>query len=145
MSTSEIAMKATAHAFLEPKGNQLGFASVTLGDGELEFAITKIRIMAGKNGPFVAMPSYKDGNEFRDICYPKTKEGREALNNTVMDAYNTDIQKKIAGLSDRAAARDTREERPSATAKLDAAKREVAAASKATPDKAAPQVGGDAL
>lgn len=34
------------------------------------------------------MPSYKAGNgEYKDICFPVTKEFREQLNNAVIDAY----------------------------------------------------------
>jgi len=135
-------MTAKAHAFLEPKGSQLGFASVTINDA---FAINGVKIMDSKNGPFVAMPSARDGRgEFRDICFPTTKEGREALNTVVMDAYNSDIQQKIAGLSDRAVGKDPREERPSATAKLGAAKKEVAASTPLPTDKDAPKIGADA-
>ncbi len=40
-------------------------------------------------GLFVAMPSYKAGNgEYKDICFPVTKEFREQLNNAVIEAYN---------------------------------------------------------
>jgi stage V sporulation protein G len=40
-------------------------------------------------GLFVAMPSYKAGNgEYKDICFPVTKEFREQLNQAVIGAYN---------------------------------------------------------
>ena len=141
MSSTGLAFEAKATAFLEPKGGQIGSAQVTYG----ELVINKVEIRVGQNGPFVSMPRQKgnDGN-YRDVVFPTTKEGRENLNAIVMDAYNADIQQKLAkfaGLSERAAVRDVREERPSATAKLDAAKKEVAAASKVTPEKSAPQVG----
>lgn len=63
----------------------LAFASVTLVD---VFAITGIKIYDGKDGYFVSMPSMKtkDG-DYKDICYPVTKEFREELINTVIDAY----------------------------------------------------------
>jgi stage V sporulation protein G len=35
------------------------------------------------------MPSYKAGNgEYKDICFPVTKEFREQLSNAVIDAYH---------------------------------------------------------
>ena len=35
------------------------------------------------------MPSYKAGNgEYKDICFPVTKEFREQLNQAVLDAYH---------------------------------------------------------
>ena len=143
MSTAAVTMTAKAHAFLEPKGNQLGFASVTINDA---FAINGVKIMDSKNGPFVAMPSARDSRsgDFKDICFPTTKEGREALNTVVMDAYNSDIQQKIAGLSDRATGKDPREGRPSAVGKLAAAKKEVASNAPPLTDKDAPKLGADA-
>lgn len=38
-------------------------------------------------GMFVAMPSYKSGNKYRDVCFPITKEFREKLNNAVLETY----------------------------------------------------------
>lgn len=150
MSTTEISMEARAYPFTEPKGNQLGYASVTLNGG---FALTGIKIMEGKNGPFVAMPSAKDGQGgYRDVFFPITKELREQLNGVVMDAHNTAIEKMIADRVEAKAKADERlsaakklsapkkpsaEERPSATEKLDAAKKEAAKASESK-DKTAP-------
>ena len=140
LSASEISMEARAYPFAEPKGNQLGFASVTLNGG---FALTGIKIVQGQNGPFVSMPSTKDrdGN-YRDIFFPVTKELREKLNSTVLDAHNKAIDKL---LSDRAG-KDAPEERPSAAGKLDAAKKEAAKAPKEpkAPAKAKGK-GGDAI
>ena len=140
LSASEISMEARAYPFSEPKGNQLGFASVTLNGG---FALTGIKIVQGQNGPFVSMPSTKDrdGN-YRDIFFPVTKELREKLNSTVLDAHNRAIDKL---LSDRAG-KDAPEERPSAAGKLDAAKKEAAKAPKEpkAPAKAKGK-GGDAI
>ena len=36
---------------------------------------------------FVAMPSYKAGNRYRDVCFPITKEFREKLNDAVLETY----------------------------------------------------------
>ena len=135
MSATEISMEARAYPFAEPKGNQLGYASVTLNGG---FALTGIKIMEGRNGPFVSLPSVKDGQGgYRDIFFPTTKELRAELNTVVMDAHNKAIEKIIA---DRAAGKDRAEERPSAAEKLDAAKKEAAKAPKGK-DKAAPAKG----
>lgn len=130
---------AKAFPFEEPKGKQLAFASVTINDC---FAVTGIKVMEGDKGPFVAMPSTKDreGN-FRDICFPTTKELRAELSASVMEAYNAAIEK---GLSDRAV--DKGQEKPSAVGKLqEAAKESKARAKEPKPDKAAPKKSEPAL
>jgi DNA-binding cell septation regulator SpoVG len=122
-----IHLEARAYPFAEPKGKQLAFASVTINDA---FAVTGVKIMdGGEKGPFVAMPSAKDreGN-FKDICFPTTKELRAQISAVVMDAYNAAVEK---GLTDRAAQKDTKEpERASATDKLEKAKEKAAKAPK---------------
>jgi DNA-binding cell septation regulator SpoVG len=134
--TAPINLEARAYPFAEPKGKQLAFASVTINDA---FAINGIKIIdGGEKGPFVAMPGMKDkeGN-YRDICFPTTKELRAKINSVVMDAYNTAITK---GLTERAAAMPAKEaERPSAAKRLDKAKKEVAKAPQAPKaEKSAP-------
>ena len=56
------------------------------------FAIRNIRVMSGKNGLFISMPSVKDldGN-YTDICFPITPEFRAQLHQTVIDAYHQSI------------------------------------------------------
>ncbi len=70
---------------IRPEGSVRAFASVNLNDC---FAIRNVKVMDSTKGLFVAMPSYKAGNgEYKDICFPVTKEFREQLNNAVIDAY----------------------------------------------------------
>ena len=136
-STGAVKLDARAYPFEEPKGKQLAFASVTINGC---FAVNGIKIMdGGEKGPFVAMPSTKDkeGN-YKDICFPTTKELRAELSATVMDAYNAAVEK---GLADRAADRGAPEqEKPSAVDKLNEAKKEAKAQAKAPkPEKSAPK------
>lgn len=71
---------------IRPEGNLRAYASVNLNEC---FAIRNVKIMDSTKGLFVAMPSYKAGNgEYKDICFPVTKEFREQLNNAVIEAYN---------------------------------------------------------
>jgi len=70
---------------IRPEGSIRAYASVNLNDC---FAIRNVKVMDSTKGLFVAMPSYKSGNgEYKDICFPVTKEFREQLNNAVIDAY----------------------------------------------------------
>ena len=75
--------KANVNLMTKP-GNLKGLASVTINN---EFVVTGVRIYEGDNGPFVSMPSRKVGENYEDICFPITAEGREALHSAVLEAY----------------------------------------------------------
>lgn len=79
---------------LRPEGSVLAYASATLNGC---FAIRGIKIVNGEKGAFVSMPSYKTGGRFQDVCFPITKEFREQLHATVLEAY----QQELAQLSQR--------------------------------------------
>ena len=58
-------------------GNVKATASVTLDDC---FGIRGVKVMEGKNGLFINMPSYKGSDEkYKDICFPTTAEFRQEL------------------------------------------------------------------
>ena len=64
-------------------------ASASLNDC---FAVKNIRVIEGKNGLFVSMPSYKGADgEYHDLCFPTTPEMRKQLNNAVEEAYKQAI------------------------------------------------------
>lgn len=86
---------------IRPEGSIRAYASVNLNDC---FAIRNVKVMDSTKGLFVAMPSYKAGNgEYKDICFPVSKEFREQLNNAVIEAYKQALtqsqQQKAAGAS----------------------------------------------
>lgn len=55
------------------------------------FAIRGVKVVEGSNGLFVSMPSYKAGNEYKDICFPITAESRKRLHEAVLGAYEQAI------------------------------------------------------
>jgi len=65
-------------------GNLKAIASVTLDDS---FAVHGIKILESQKGLFVAMPSTEFNSEYKDVCHPTTKELRESISKTVLDAY----------------------------------------------------------
>ena len=75
--------KAKVNLMTKP-GNLKGLASVTINK---EFVVTGVRIFENEKGPFVMMPSRKVGENYEDICFPITAEGREALHSAVLEAY----------------------------------------------------------
>lgn len=66
-------------------GKVKAFVSVTFDNC---FVVTGFRIIEGKNGLFVSMPSQKDKNgEYRDTAFPITKDFRSEINSMVMEEY----------------------------------------------------------
>lgn len=69
----------------EPRENLLAFASLNLGNG---FAVQGVKVLQGKNGPFVAIPQMKNKQgEWHDIAFPTTKEGRTEVSKVVLEEY----------------------------------------------------------
>ncbi len=110
----------------QEKGSILAFASADIGGC---FAVTGIKIVEGKDGPFVAMPNQMGRDkQRRDICFPTTSAMREALNTVVMDTYRDVLEQQatraaqaVERLSEQSAAK------PSLRGALRSAAKEVAA------------------
>ena len=71
------------------------FASITLDDC---FVIRGLKIIEGKDGTFVAMPSRrrKDG-EYQDIAHPSNNEAREEMERIILDEYRKERERaKVA-------------------------------------------------
>lgn len=62
----------------------LATASVCL---ENCFIIRGVKVVEGSKTVFVSMPSRKVGEEYRDVCYPSTKDFRQEFDQAVLDAY----------------------------------------------------------
>ncbi len=60
------------------------FASITIDD---VFVVNEIRVLEGKKGLFVAMPSKKVGEKYLDISHPITAEWRQRINSAVLSEY----------------------------------------------------------
>ncbi|HPB31635.1 MAG TPA: septation regulator SpoVG [Candidatus Sumerlaeota bacterium] len=69
------------------------FATITLNDC---FIISDLKIIKGKKGLFVAMPSrkMKDGT-FRDIAHPLNNETRGMIEREVLAAYEEALTRSI--------------------------------------------------
>jgi stage V sporulation protein G len=58
------------------------------------FVVHDIKVIEGANGPFIAMPSKKTGeNEHKDIAHPINTQTREELISTILDAYQKELDK----------------------------------------------------
>ena len=94
----DLDFKVSVTPFEKEDSNIRGLARIFIEDS---FAISNVSLLEGKNGLFVAMPSYKtkqvDENGksvYQDVCYPITKEFREKLYDTVKDAYKQAKEQK---------------------------------------------------
>lgn len=66
-------------------GNCRAHASVNINGC---FAVRGVKVMESSKGLFVSMPSYRAGNgEYKDICFPVTKEARQEFDSAVLNAY----------------------------------------------------------
>lgn len=75
---------------LRPDASIKATASVNINNA---FAVKGLKVVEGSNGLFVAMPSYRVGNEYKDIAFPITAQSRRQLQDAVLDAYqNTLVQ-----------------------------------------------------
>ena len=64
----------------------MAYVSITIDN---EFAIHDIKIINGKGGVFVAMPSRRDRDGIhRDIVHPINTETRQRIQDKIMEAYN---------------------------------------------------------
>lgn len=71
---------------IQPKGNLLAFASMNINGC---FAVEGLKVVNGKNGLFVNMPSQKDSQgQYRDVCFPLDKGFRQQISDAVLGEYN---------------------------------------------------------
>ena len=70
----------------DKKSNLLAMVSVTFGG---VFVVTGFKIMDGKKGLFVSMPSIKTSKgEYKDSAFPLTKEFRKVLSDYILNAFD---------------------------------------------------------
>lgn len=66
-------------------GKLKAYVTVTFDDC---FVVHNIKVIEGKNGAFIAMPSRKTKTgEYKDVAHPINSEFRSILQNDILDAY----------------------------------------------------------
>ena len=78
---------------LRTGGSTLATASVTINGS---FAVRGVKVVRGKEGPFVSMPSYHGGSGYRDVCFPCTKEFKIKFDQAVLGAYQQQMEQIAA-------------------------------------------------
>lgn len=84
---------------IRPEGTILATASVELNGC---FAIRGVKVMQSERGPFVSMPRYRAGDQYRDICFPCTKEAHAEFTYAVLTAYEQALGQSQARAQGRA-------------------------------------------
>lgn len=66
------------------EGKMKAVVSVTIDD---EFVVHDIKVIEGEKGLFIAMPSRKASDEYRDIAHPINSATREQIQTIILDKY----------------------------------------------------------
>ena len=64
------------------------FCDVVIDDS---IVIHDVSVVDGKNGLFVAMPSKKVGESYKDIAHPLSTECRKAISDAIFEKYNEEL------------------------------------------------------
>ena len=69
-------------------GKLKAVASVTF-DGE--FVVHDVKLINGQNGMFIAMPSKKSGDGYRDVAHPLLSETRVKIREAIINAFEESL------------------------------------------------------
>lgn len=73
------------HRVKSEKSSLVAFANITFDD---EFVVKGLKVVDGKTGLFVAMPSSQaEDGKYYDDAFPLTKECREYITDFVLSSY----------------------------------------------------------
>lgn len=79
---------------LKDEAKLKAIASITFDEC---FVVHDIKVIDGKDGLFVSMPSKKNAEgAHKDIAHPIKTETREEIQNTVLEAYNKAVEEAKA-------------------------------------------------
>lgn len=77
---------------LKDEAKLKGVASITIDEC---FVVHDIKVIAGKEGLFISMPSKKTADgEHKDIAHPINTQTREEIKNAVLAAYEKALAEK---------------------------------------------------
>ncbi len=67
-------------------GKLKAYVTVTFDDC---FVVHNVKVIEGKNGAFIAMPSRKTkAGDYKDVAHPINSEFRNVLQDKILEAYN---------------------------------------------------------
>lgn len=65
------------------------YASVTFDNA---LVVHGIKILDGKKGMFIAMPSKRSGEKFKDLVHPLNSEFRKTIQEKILSVYKTKME-----------------------------------------------------
>ena len=75
---------------VEAEGKLRAYVTVTFDDC---FVIHNVKIIEGKNGRFIAMPSRKTKTgEYKDVAHPINSDFRQSLQDRILEAYTKEVE-----------------------------------------------------
>jgi len=78
---------------VEADGKLKAYVTVTFDDC---FVIHNVKIIEGKSGTFIAMPSRKTKNgDYKDVAHPINSEFRQVLQERILRAFEEEPQEEI--------------------------------------------------
>lgn len=84
-------IKAEIRSIFQDSGKLKAVSNLVLEDC---FVVKNVRVIDGKNGLFVSMPSRQNADgKYSDICFPIRSEVREQIEKEVLDAYQEALAK----------------------------------------------------
>ena len=102
MQTDNTALFSSIRVTLVNKDSMRALATVKVLDS---IFLTGLRIIEGKKGLFVSMPSKKETNgEYKDIFFPASKQVRDQLQAAILEVYQDLLAKTEHGQLAHAAA-----------------------------------------
>ncbi len=76
---------------LKDEAKLKAFASITFDDC---FVLRGLKVISGSQGYFVSMPSRRTRlGTFQDIAHPITNEMRKKIENTILDAFESELNR----------------------------------------------------
>ena len=76
--------------------NTLGYADLTISDS---FVVRNIRIVNGRKGVFIGMPSHKTRNgNYIDVFFPVNQDARDMLTQLIVDKFRDAYPGIMSGL-----------------------------------------------
>ena len=84
-------IKAEIRSIFEDGGKLKAVSNLVLEDC---FVVRNVRVIDGKNGLFVSLPSRQNADgKYSDICFPIRSEVQEQIEKEVLDAYHEALAK----------------------------------------------------
>ncbi len=75
---------------VKTEGKLRAYVTVTFDDF---FVVHNVKVIEGKNGPFIAMPSRKTKTgEYKDVAHPINSEFRGLLQDQILEQYEKSLE-----------------------------------------------------